>query len=419
VTAEIAILNTYGVSLAADSAVTLTIAGSEKKIYNSANKVFTLSKYHPVGIMIYSNAKFMDIEWEVIIKEYRKILGNKAFDTLFEYADSFLKYLMNLEYISEEQKNLYFLRLVKNSITKIKNSFLSEVKTQIENKGKIEDDNINKILKYVLERISEIQKDIEDNPSFCLNKELFEKKKEIIYEAIKTAFEKIEILEENKVEIINIIISDIKKSKSYPGFSGIVISGYGERELFPSIFNCNIYGVVDSCLIRSKEDRNIISLKQKALIMPFAQSEMVSSFMEGIDPIFEQVISKQIEVLFSKIKDIVKEGFEDKAKELQEAFQSTINEFKRKAYVDPILSIVESLQKSDLAEMAEALVNLTSFKRHVSTEAETVGGPTDVAIITKGDGFIWIKRKHYFDPKLNTHFFENYFREGEGNEQRI
>jgi len=51
--------------------------------------------------------------------------------------------------------------------------------------------------------------------------------------------------------------------------------------------------------------------------------------------------------------------------------------------------------------MAESLVNLTKFKRRVSKEQETVGGPIDVAVITKGDGFVWIKRKHYFQPELN------------------
>lgn len=39
----------------------------------------------------------------------------------------------------------------------------------------------------------------------------------------------------------------------------------------------------------------------------------------------------------------------------------------------------------------------------------TVGGPIDVAIISKGDGFIWIKRKHYFKKELNPQFFEGYF----------
>jgi hypothetical protein len=59
--------------------------------------------------------------------------------------------------------------------------------------------------------------------------------------------------------------------------------------------------------------------------------------------------------------------------------------------------------------MAEALVNLTSFKRKISLEAETVGGPIDVAVISKGDGLVWIKRKHYFEPKLNPQFFDLYY----------
>ena len=44
----------------------------------------------------------------------------------------------------------------------------------------------------------------------------------------------------------------------------------------------------------------------------------------------------------------------------------------------------------------------------MSLERETVGGPIDVAVISKGDGFIWIERKHYFRPELNPHFFSNY-----------
>lgn len=43
-TAEIAILNKQGIALAADSAVTI---GNAEKIFVSANKIFTLSKYGP------------------------------------------------------------------------------------------------------------------------------------------------------------------------------------------------------------------------------------------------------------------------------------------------------------------------------------------------------------------------------------
>ena len=74
-------------------------------------------------------------------------------------------------------------------------------------------------------------------------------------------------------------------------------------------------------------------------------------------------------------------------------------------YVSPVLSAVEMLSKDDLAHMAETLVSLTSFKRRMSLDLETVGGPIDVAVISKKDGFVWVKRKHYFNSELNPNFF--------------
>jgi hypothetical protein len=71
---------------------------------------------------------------------------------------------------------------------------------------------------------------------------------------------------------------------------------------------------------------------------------------------------------------------------------------------------VAFLPVAELASMAESLVNLTSFKRRITMVAETVGGPVDVAVISKGDGFIWIKRKHYFEAEPNQQFYANYYR---------
>ena len=70
-TAIVAVLNKNGIGIAADSAVTI---GNTHKVINSANKVFMLSKYHPVGIATYGNSQFMGIPWELIIKNYRGCL---------------------------------------------------------------------------------------------------------------------------------------------------------------------------------------------------------------------------------------------------------------------------------------------------------------------------------------------------------
>ena len=76
-------------------------------------------------------------------------------------------------------------------------------------------------------------------------------------------------------------------------------------------------------------------------------------------------------------------------------------EYKDINFVEPIISVVAILPKDELALMAESLVNLTMFKQKMSIGTETVGGPIDVAVVSKGDGFVWIKRKYYFDMKLN------------------
>lgn len=93
-----------------------------------------------------------------------------------------------------------------------------------------------------------------------------------------------------------------------------------------------------------------------------------------------------------------------------DTLQKQISVEMRKAYTDPLLSTLDMLDKEDLANVAESLISLTSLVRRMQPGEETVGGPVDVAVISKGDGFIWIKRKHYFKPEYNQAFMMNYFK---------
>jgi ribosomal protein S15P/S13E len=51
------------------------------------------------------------------------------------------------------------------------------------------------------------------------------------------------------------------------------------------------------------------------------------------------------------------------------------------------------MSPKDLAMLAESLVNLSVIRKKYSMDDETVSDPVDVAIITKKDGFQWIKKK--------------------------
>jgi hypothetical protein len=108
-------------------------------------------------------------------------------------------------------------------------------------------------------------------------------------------------------------------------------------------------------------------------------------------------------------KKKLKKALDQEYRNLMTDFNKRLGEYQQEMYINPVLDVVSILPKDELAAIAEPFVNLTSLKRRVSTAAETVAGPIDVALVSKGDGFVWIKRKHYFDAALNPHFAGNYF----------
>ena len=71
VTAEVAILNKLGIALAADSAVTISEGTDSRKVFNTADKLFQLSRKQSIACMVFSNLQFMQAPLQVLVKEFR------------------------------------------------------------------------------------------------------------------------------------------------------------------------------------------------------------------------------------------------------------------------------------------------------------------------------------------------------------
>ena len=63
--------------------------------------------------------------------------------------------------------------------------------------------------------------------------------------------------------------------------------------------------------------------------------------------------------------------------------------------------VVPAMPLQDAIELAEFLVDMTIKFARFMPGAPTVGGPIDIAAISKHEGFRWIRRKYYFDRALN------------------
>ena len=428
-TAEVAVMNRDGIALAADSAATVFI-NSVPKI-TSANKLFSLSSKFPVGIMIYGNSSFMDLPWETIIKVYRDTkLPAEGFDTLNEYALHFLKSLSyrNIPIAGYAQATYiqYFSVTILIKIRERVESYWQELGG---------DDSPKKLPEIANEVVEGFIEFALTNPKnfvpIEVSNHLITKYQENIKEAIPSIFKGIDIKQETESLIFHAI--EIALSKLFPSEvgSGIVFAGFGKKDFLPKIRSYIVEGLIK----HQKSGRNIELLKYmfdeatsfddeiEAGIIPFAQTDMVHRFMRGVDPYYVDASDQFLEELcddftkkivsqlkrFPKTeKEAIQKKLEKYNQRLIKEFSENMAEFTKQYFSEPTVEAISRLPKNELASLAEAMVYVTSLKRKVSDDPETVAEPIDVAVISKGDGFIWVKRKHYFKADLNPQFFIKY-----------
>ena len=421
-TAIVGIINRLGVAFAADSAATHT-SSTFTKISNTANKIFSLSRKHPVGIALYNNLDFHGIPWEVIIKRYRDShLKNKSFPKIMDYVNDFWNYLAKdiLKKIPQEEQ----MQHVAIYVLKLKNEILHTAKDELSNAGVAVDsvsmfDKMSTILRGVVEKF----RSRSTTPGFKkYKKDDFEKyARDVIDKSINDLITDAACPHDFRnlfVEALyQLVISDIN---IYTSYTGLIFWGYGEEELFPSYYHYTISLAFDNCIKYFKTDEYVVSNSNNACVAPFAQTDVANTVVRGVDQKLREAISKEIKKSYGDFRNGISDVLANAGAPtpLLEAIDKvdvggyassvivTINKFIQENYVDKLLQTVAFLSKEDLADMAESLVRMTCLKRHVTTDAESVGGPVDVAVITKGDGFVWIKRKHYFDAGLNHDYVE-------------
>ncbi|WP_405309199.1 hypothetical protein [Methanobrevibacter sp.] len=420
-TAIVGILNKRAVAVATDSAVTIDCQ-SGHKVLNSARKLFQLSKKEPVGIMIYSSANFMETPWELIISLYREHLGDSAYDSLQEYVDDFVSFIRDKHFFcSAEMKKRYLMRQM--------DFFYNDVKRMAYTRciGKngekqIPDRVLHEEMIHIFNEHIDFYKsldkclDFNDYSLKAFQTDAQEELKELA-KCYNLQGEDLEIYEESFFTYLCSVHIAFD-------MTGLVFVGYGKSEIYPSLIPFNISFTIDERIKGALDKPRVQTITDfnNAAICPFAQKDVMMTFMTGIDEDIKQftfdAASKCINDYKNYICSILSVDEKDRsAKETVETldastfvgfFKAQVDEFIQNAYIRKLVDTVAYLEKDDIANMAENLILLTGLKRRITSSEETVGGPVDVAIISKDDGFIWIKKKQYFDKELNPHYCSHF-----------
>lgn len=423
-TTEVAVLNKLAVALAADSASTID-TGKTRKIYNTANKIFDISDRQPLGLMIYGNADYMGLPFELLVKEFRRIKRGTSFSTVSDCMKAFRSYLASeIKYADTDEQMVVYgvLRILFRKLSRsVQAVVLPQWAKDMANvpAGAASPDLNTRINDYLTKHLTTLRTLPAHGafPGTTSAGTLAVKYTAEIDAAAKSFYNSpgnpatLQLLKDIGAE-------ELYREPLSDGRAGVVIAGFGESELCPSLCSIELDGIIDKHL--KLKENPVISMTtgvgRGAEILAFAQDDIAEMFLTGIGPSDESYITtfveKQLKNLASAAKQVLQAGgatgqvnqLDAQIAQLVSDFQKNLKERKEKSR-SRIKEMVQFMPVQELVLLAESLIEITSLKRRVTDDLETVGGAVDVAAITRGEGLVWIKRKHYFDPSLNSRFF--------------
>ncbi|GGB56396.1 hypothetical protein [Blastomonas aquatica] len=432
-TAEIAVLNKLAVTLAADSAVTIGVGGAQK-VYNSADKIFEITNHDPIGLMVYNNPEVQGIPIEVIAKRYRDTVCKNKSSTVFKFSEDFLSHLENLSAPENTiAENIVFsvtplFEQIKMQRADEFGRIVDALRSLPEDAQDFTPEKLAKVfldadLKLVSSHIDRLSSSTGHDWCVDISEDhVIAAHDAHINDAIKIVFDETVFPD----EVIKLLVraGSLCLIHEYipERLTGLVFAGFGEDEIFPSLVSYEIYGVVAGKL-KYKQTRKFDvdrALYPISTVLPFAQKEMVDRFIYGLDNQFLQLCVDFFEGSLNSLAERLEESLQDldgdttgtivgalgaASAAIMDEFRDTLVPQHLKSSKEQLSDIIRSMPKQELAALSESLVNITSLKRKFSADAESVGGPIDVAMITRAEGFVWVKRKHFFEARLNPRYF--------------
>ena len=418
-TAIVGTINRRGVAFAADSAATHSLPMMHK-ITNHANKIFELSRHHPVGICICGNIDFLGMPWEEIFKMYRKSLKSTKFDNLKDYCLDFFSFVKEeiVSILTSDQLS---------TLTFVATQYFNEIKSSAQKKlTEIDIENPNVLASKMIEEMTNVQsiyssrKNCEDFSDYSLDS--FKTYSRSVIDCIVNPFVQTFAKPEEfkRIFVESLYYLTISDYHAYMTTTEMVFWGFGDKELFPSYYSYVVSLALDGRIKYSAKSIYEVSNLNNACVEPFAQTDVANTVIRGVDDelrvrfydYYKSSISTFRDSILTVLtstgapKELINAMSSIDVDSYTKTFVKGMDQYIQESYIDKLVKTVSYLSKEDLADMAESLVRMTCLKRRITSEEESVGGPVDVAVITKGDGFVWLKRKHYFDAALNPHYFE-------------
>lgn len=421
-TTVVGILNKKGVAIAADSAVTRNRRERDSKCTKNGNKMIRLCEAVPISVMLTGNNEFLDIPWEIIIRQYRTRRGKEKHPTVKAAAEDFMRFVAdNATFWTESgpiRSNI--VRIVGNIFRKAVDEMMTD---QNERKA---DGRLRRpaaFVKAFTKNCKELQRDALDYgrcPQFedYTLKEFCNTASGVVDCYLsRYSFEDNPALEIEKayprqvLDALRPIIMETAKVLIGTRNTGhacaiLVFTGYGSEQEYPSLVAAAVCEGIDRRVNYNIQKKDVIEINDKrpVAICPYAQDDVIEALLNGVGKEWkartDSEFKRSLSIRFHSTDEVP--GYKLNRYAASLATDDLKSDFKRST-ANLIRKNRREWEKAldqydlrSMAELAECLVNLTGFQRILTFEQEGVGGPVDLAVISKSDGFQWLSRKSWY-----------------------
>ena len=377
------------------------------------NKLFEISDNDPVWVAIAGSADFMGISLETIIKEFRKSILNRREGSLFDYVKLFLEYVKNADYL-KKTTNEELIEILISSLFQTLQKRIDSVVSNAWDDPKFVDKELGEQNRILTERseaaVTDFLKDFlaklrQEARNLCWVENVSENIDTILPIVNQKDFASVFCPggSENFKMFMQIILLSLQTDSTLImciDYSKLIFFGFWEKDYFPKVCTINLFQKLEKTILYSKEEE--VEIK-KSFIEPYAQSDDVWTSILGI---WDNTVIRLEQILNEKLQNLEKNNIikQGGRQEILQAIGESLR-FIRQETGEPLHQAVSLLSKAELWKIAENFVGIGSMKKRINMGYETIWGPIDVAVVTKADGFVWIKRKFYFDPDINYNYF--------------
>jgi hypothetical protein len=417
-TSQVILLNSYGVAIASDTAVT-----SGDRVTNGVEKIFRLPEPHKLALVVSGNAGLMEVPWESIIYAWSNTL-TEPLETLNAYWNSLETWLSTRlilypsvriaennsieRAIGDTERQLYADKLLPFLRTSSLNEKLDPLEWGSLERGNPSIDLVEKITALLpFEEFSKLTDSLDSSCEEAWNElggdlgDFYGQLFAAHFERINAEFAHVSPEEyllprwPHAATLLNYLIeyTVIRISSPDPSRKSVIcFVGYGNEDLFPSSLLVSAFGTYGNQV--QTADRMFCPPGPNPQYILLGQKKALVNLIDGYDDeMAEAFIDTE-----QKLQEIAKLVPDDTTR-IRRHVESRVENIENRRKIQsrslegPLYSLIDSTPLRNLGVFAGSLVSIQAAFATIEQPNPTVGGAIDIATINLREGFRWLQHE--------------------------